>query len=172
MEEIIFAEIARELKGLHNTALRFIDEGKLEEAEDYYIRALNITTYLNFYEGMALAYYNLANLEVLRDNKLLALKKLAIAQELYEQAEVESDSCELAIRKMARAIMDIGIVHEAQGELSKALEYYQACFSYVSEDRQQALAYEIDLIKEVISGAKRKNCSNFKSAQSDGYRPD
>lgn len=170
MEEIIFEEIARELKGLHNTAFRFIDEGKLKEAEDYYTRALNITNYLNFYEGMALAYYNLANLEVLRDNKLLALKKLAIAQELYEQAEVNSDNCELALRKMARSIMDIGIFHEAQGELTKALEYYQACFSYVSENRQKALAYEIDLIKEVISGAKKENRSDSKNAQSNGHR--
>lgn len=172
MEEIIFEEIARELKGLHNTALRSIDEGKLEEAEDYYTRALNITTYLNFYEGMALTYYNLANLEVLKDNKLLALKKLALAQDLYEQAKVKSDNCELALRKMARSIMDIGIVHETRGELDKALEYYQACISYVSENLQQALAYEIDLIKEVISGAKRENCSNFKDAQSDGNRSD
>ncbi len=115
---------------------------------------LDITTYLNYYEGMALAYYNLANLEVLKDNQLIALKKLVMAQELYEQAEVESDNCKLALKKLAQTIMHIGMIHEGRGELSKSLEYYQACFSYVSENYQKVLAYEIDLIKEVISDAK------------------
>lgn len=169
MEETIFAEIARELKALHNTALGLIDQGKLQEAEVYYTRSLNISTYLNYYEGMALAYFNLANLEALRDNKLVALKKLASAQKFYRQAGVKSDSCEKAIKKLACSIMKIGVIHEGKGELSKALEYYQACYSYVSEEHQQVLAYEIDLIKEVISGGKRKGGSNFKNAESDGH---
>ncbi|MGM0421240.1 MAG: hypothetical protein ACQEQG_09620 [Bacillota bacterium] len=170
MEGTIFAEISRELKGLHNTAFKLINEGRLNEAEAYYTRILDITSYLHYYEGMALAYYNLANLEILRANELLALKKLVLAQELYQQAGVESDECEESIQRLARKMMEMGIAYEGKGELKKALSFYQACRPYVSKNHQDALCYEIDLLQEVITNAETINRRNSDKIKSTGHR--
>jgi len=151
MDEAIFKEIANELKGLNTQTVNLISQGKLSEAEDICLRALKMTASLSFYEGMAMFFYNLANIETLKNDLLQAITFGALCKEMHEKAQTDAEYCDKLLLKLAKAAMKKGIEHEKNGQLDEALEYYYASVHYVEEKYRQAMLKEIELIERLRS---------------------
>lgn len=150
MSETIFLEIANEIKGLNNHAMALVNQGDLIGAEVYYQKALEITKLCQYYDGMAIIYFNLANIEVLKDDLLEAITYSVLAIKMHNKAQSSSDKCDEMLNKLALATMKKGIEYEKKGQLKEALEYYYACLNYIEDNYQQAIQQEIELIKRVM----------------------
>ena len=151
MDEAIFREIANEIKGLNNQAVKLINKGRFDEAEALCQRALETTKILSYYDGMAMVLFNLANLEAVRDDLLKAITYGALCREMHEKAETDAERCDVLLRKLAKAAMKKGMELEKKGKLSDALEYYYASVPFADEKYRQAMLKEIELIERVTS---------------------
>ena len=155
MDDSIFREIANEIKGLNNHAVKLIKEGKLTEAETYYQKSLELTKMLTYYDGMAKSYFNLANLEAMRGDLFKAITYGTLCREMHEKAGTETENCDEMMKKLAKAAMKEGMELEKKGMLTEAVEYYQAVIPFAEEKYRQAMLKEIELI-EKVTNAKTK----------------
>lgn len=151
MSDAIFMEIANEIKSLNNHAMNLVNEGLFSEAEVYYEKALSLTSYLEYYDGMAMVYYNLANLEILKEDLLKALTYCTLAMEMHEKAETNASMVTEMLGKLAKLAMKKGMDFERKGDLQRALEYYYACVYFIEEKFQEPIQKEIELIEKVIA---------------------
>jgi len=151
MEEAIFMEIANEIKGMNNQAIRLISQGRLAEAESVCQKALAMTKHFAYYDGMAMFFFNLANLEALRDDLLKAMTYGALCREMHEKAQTETARCDELLGSLAKAAMKKGIELEKTGMLKEALDYYYASVPFSEEKYRRAMTKEIELIERVIN---------------------
>ena len=151
MDEAVFKEIANEIKGLNNQAIKLISQGKLSEAENICQRALKMTQTLFYYDGMAMVLYNLANLEALRDDLLKAMTYGTLCREMHEKAQTDAERCEELLKNLAKTAMKKGMELEKNGKLDEALEYYYASVPFSEEKYRKAMLKEIALIERVKS---------------------
>ena len=154
MDEAIFKEIANEIKGLNNQAIKLISQGKLDEAETLCQKALDTTRTFSYYDGMAMCYFNLANLEAIRDDLLKAMAYGVLCGEMHEKAQTDMERhCKL-MGNLAMAAMKKGMGFEREGKLKEALEYYFASLPFVEEKYSQAITKEIELIERVLNNGQ------------------
>ena len=151
MDSTFFQEIANEIKGLHNQAARLIQEKKLSEADALYKRALKTTSMLNYHDGMAVCFYNMANLEILRENHVDAITYASLSKEMHEKASTDSDRTDELLKHLAKAAMSKGMKLEKEGALQEATEHYYACMPFAEEKYRMAMIQEIKLIKKVMT---------------------
>ncbi|MCL2862771.1 MAG: tetratricopeptide repeat protein [Methanimicrococcus sp.] len=151
MDESILREIANEIKGLNNHAVKLIKEGRLADAETYYQKSLELTRVLTYYDGMAKSYFNLANLEVLKDDLFKAITYGALCREMHEKAKTDTENCDKLLGKLSKAAMKKGMELEKKGMLKEAVEYYQAGIPFAEEKFRQAMQKEIELIERVTN---------------------
>ena len=151
MDSTFFQEIANEIKGLHNQAARLIQEKKLSEADALYKRALKTTSMLGYYDGMAVCFYNMANLEILRENYVDAMTYAALSKEMHENAKTDSGRTDELLKHLAKATMNKGMKLEKKGALQEAMEHYYACMPFAEEKYRMAMIQEIKLIKKVMT---------------------
>ena len=151
MDSSFFQEIANEIKGLHNQAARLIQEKKLSEADALYQRALKTTSMLGYYDGMAVCFYNMANLEILRDNYVDAITYAGLSKEMHGKASTDSGRTDELLGHLAKATMNKGMQLEKKGALQEAMGHYLASMPYAEEKYQKAMTQEIKLIKKVMT---------------------
>jgi len=151
MDESILREIANEIKGLNNHAVHLIKEGKLTEAEAYYQKSLELTKILTYYDGMAKSYFNLANLEVMKDDLFKAITYGTLCREMHEKAGTETTLCDEMMKKLAKAAMKKGMELEKKGMLQEAVEYYRASIPFAEEKYRRAMLKEIEVIERVMN---------------------
>ena len=151
MDDAVFQEIANEIKGLNSQAIKLISQGRLAEADNICQRALKMTQSLSYYDGMAMVFYNLANLEALRDDLLKAMTYGVLCREMHEKAQTGAERCDELLRSLAKTAMKKGMELEKNGNLDEALEYYYASVPFSEEKYRQAMLKEIELIERVKS---------------------
>jgi len=151
MDESIFREVANEIIGLNNHAVRLIKEGRLSEAETFCQKSLELTKILTYYDGMAKSYFNLANLEVMKNDLFKAITYGTLCREMHEKAGTETASCDELMKKLSKAAMKKGMELEKKGMFKEALEYYQASLPVAEEKYRQAMLKEIELIERVTN---------------------
>ncbi|MDR0490904.1 MAG: hypothetical protein LBH28_06640 [Oscillospiraceae bacterium] len=163
MDDAVFKEIANEIKGFNNKAIRLISQGKFDDAEAVCKRGLEMSQTLSYYDGMAMFFFNLANMETVRGDLLKAMTYGALCREMNEKAQTDTESCDKLMKSLAKSAMMRGMEHEKKGELKEALEYYYAGAPFSEEKYRMAMLGEIELIKRVISdgqGIDRENKDN------------
>lgn len=151
MSEEIFKEIANEIKRLNHEAVMQIGQGNLENAEILCKRALEITESLLYYDGMAIALYNLANLEAVRGDLPGAISYAGLCRMMHEKAGSDPAQCDEVLAKLAKAAMRKGMEFEKNGEWRQALDHYQAAAPFSEEKYRQAMLKEIEIIRKVSS---------------------
>jgi len=157
MDDAIFEEVANEIKGLNNQTIRLISQGNFDEAEAVCKRALKTAETLSYYDGMAMFFFNLANLEILKDDLLKAMTYGALSMEMHEKAQTDMENCAKLMRNLAKTAMKKGMEHERKGEFKEALEYYYAGVPFSEEKYRQAMLKEIELIERVTDNGQRIN---------------
>lgn len=128
-----------------------IEQGDLIKAEALCKRALEITQKFDYADGMAMVFFNLANLEALRGDLLKAMTYGALCGEMHERAQTDSASCNELLGKLAKAAMKKGMEHERKGELAEALEHYYASVPFSEEKYRNAMLKEIEMIERVAA---------------------
>jgi len=151
MDNAVFREIADEIKGLSNQAARQIGQGRYDEAEAFYQRALQITNNISYYGGTAMILFNLANLETLRGDLLKAMTYAVLGKDMGEKAQTDTASCDELLERLAKSAMKKGMEHENNGELKEALEYYYASVPFINEKYRQAMQKEIEIIERLTA---------------------
>ena len=151
MDDLLFREIANEIKGLNNQAFKLISRGRLTEAEAMCQRGLETTRNLAYYDGMATFLFNLANLEILRDDLLKAMEYGALCGEMHTKSQTDAADCDALMKDLAKAAMKKGVEHEKKGDFRAALEYYYASLPFSEEKYRQAMLKEIRLIERLVN---------------------
>ena len=150
MEDALFMEIANEIKVLNSQAVKLVSQGRLTEAEAICKKGLELTGNLAYYEGMAVFFFNLANLEALRDDLIKAMTYGALCVEIHDKAQTDAESCDALMNSLAKAAMKKGVEHEKKGDLKTALEYYYASLPFLGLKYRQATLKEIELIEKLM----------------------
>lgn len=151
MDDAVFERIALEIKALQNQGLQCIKEGQWDEAEEYYNRALGVTSALQYHDGMALSFFNLANLEAARGRILEAIAYAAQAKAMHEKAETDPQLSVNLLKRLAKEAMKQGMQQEKQGQLQEALKFYTASIPFAEPKYQQAMIQEVQLIERVMT---------------------
>ena len=151
MDDMVFKEIANEIKGLNNQAVRLIGQGDFSNAEALCFRALDITQNITYFDGTAMVFYNLANLETLRGDILKAMAYGALCKEMHEKAQTDATPCEELLARLAKVAIKQGVEYEKQGRLREALECYYASAPFSGEKYRLAMLKEIAMIERLIS---------------------
>jgi len=149
MVDELIGEIANELKGLNNQAVKLISQGSFAEAESLCKRGLETAKMLSYYDGMATFLFNLANMEAIKGDLLKALTYGALCREMHEAAGTDLEGSGKLLVSLAKAAMKKGMEHEKKGELKEALEYYYASVPFSEEKYRLAMLKEIELIEKV-----------------------
>ena len=149
MVDELIGEIANELKGLNNQAVKLISQGSFAEAEALCKRGFETAKLLSYYDGMATFLFNLANMEAIKGDLLKALTYGALCREMHETAGTDLEGSDKLLGSLAKAAMKKGMEHEKKGELKEALEYYYASVPFSEEKYRLAMLKEIELIEKV-----------------------
>lgn len=150
MNEEIFKEIARELKGLHNAAIELMKIGELDEAQKMYENAKNISEIIGYKEGIAMSMFSLSNLELVRDNEVIALDYAVLSIDYYTEESDKKNASEL-IKKLSLHLVKKGIELESKGEMKEALSLFSKALPNLKGKRKIAVAYEVDLLRRIIA---------------------
>ena len=150
MNEEIFKEIARELKSLHNAAVQFIKAGELDEAKKLYESAVSISDMTGYSEGVAMSIFSLANLEILREDYIMALHYASISIDYYTEDLDRKKASEL-LAKLSLHLVKRGIEMETKGEIEEALNLFSQVLPHLKGKKREAVSYEIDLLRRTIS---------------------
>ncbi len=151
MDDAVFQRIAMEIKALHNQGLQFMQAGRFAEAEEYYQRALAVTSALHYHDGMAVSFYNLANLEATRGHVLEAIAYGAEAKAMHEKAQTDPQLSLTLLKRLAKQAMKTGVQHEQAGRLQPALDHYLAAIPFAEAKYQEAMLHEVELIERVMT---------------------
>jgi tetratricopeptide (TPR) repeat protein len=154
MDATIFMEVANEIKALHMSAIDFIRKEEYAEAAVQYRKALIITEKIGYFEGMAFALYNMANLALLVDDQIEAINNASDARDMFEKAGLPSDHCTVLIDKLAVSLKKKGIEHEKRGRFAEAVEYFTASIPFADEKSRKAMEHESELLRRVMKGGK------------------
>ncbi len=157
MSDAIFMEIANEIKGLHNGALAHMKKNEFAEADVQYRKALIITEKIKYYEGMAITLFNMANLSVVVDDLIEAIKNAADARDMFNKAGLPHDDCDDLIHTLAASGKKKGISLEKKGKFQEAIDHFEAFMPYVDEESRAAMEYETNLLRKIISDKKQEN---------------
>ena len=141
-------------------ALQLIEQGKLEEADLCYQKTMEINRLIHYYDGIAVTYFNMANLEAIKGNIIEAVKFASAAVKMKEKVKTGQAPYLNLLQQLVQAAIKEGMVLERKGELTKALSYYKASLPHAEGEYQQALHHEIALIERVIENGQGKNSSN------------
>jgi len=158
MNDLVFMEIAHEIKGLHNGALGKIREERFAEAEELYRKCLTITERISFHEGSAVTLFSMANLATLQDDLPMAIQVAERALTRYEQAGIFTGDCDALLAKLALAAKKRGIELERQGEFSAAVAHFEAAIPHTTETIATSLRHEAALLRRIINERERTNC--------------
>jgi len=156
-DNLIFMEIANEIKSLHNGAIEHIKKKEYLEASILYRKALMITDKISYYEGMAITLFSMSNLAVLVGDILEAISNVADAKDMYIKAGLPYEHCDEMLQKLAIAAKKEGIKLEKKGKFQEAIEHYEAAIPFADENSSKAMRHEIELLRRVMNDRERKN---------------
>lgn len=148
MDEQIFKDIARELKGLHNTAVELIKREKFDEAKKIYEKAAGISELTGYLDGIAMSMFSISNLELLREDYTRALDYAFLSRDYFSQESDQIMASEL-IEKLSIHLVKKGIEMESSGEIHQALSLFNKAVPHLKGKRRQAVLYEIDLLRRM-----------------------
>jgi tetratricopeptide (TPR) repeat protein len=159
-DNLVFMEIANEIKSLHNAAVEHIKRKEFLKASILYKRALMITDKICYYKGMAITLFSMSNLAALMGDIHEAISNVADAKDMFIKAELPYDHCDEMLEKLAIAAQKEGIRLEKKGKFQEAIEYYEAAIPFADEKSSKAMRHEINLLRRVINDRERKNSRN------------
>jgi tetratricopeptide (TPR) repeat protein len=158
MNDLVFMEIAHEIKGLHNGALGKIREERYAEAEELYRKCLTITERISFHEGSAVTLFSMANLATLQDDLPTAIQVAERARTRFELAGIYAGDCDALLNRLANSAKKRGIELERQGEFSAAIAHFEAAIPHSAETIAKPLRHEAALLRRIINERERTDC--------------
>lgn len=164
VDNLVFMEIANEIKSLHNGAIEHIKKKEYLEASILYRKALMITDKICYYEGMAITLFNMSNLAVLVGDIPEAISNISDAKDMFIKAGQPYEHCDEMLQNLVTTAKKEGIKLERKGKFQEAIEYYEAAIPFADEKSGKAMQHEIDLLRRVINERERKNSTD---AQND-----
>jgi len=154
MDKNVFREIAHEVMGLHNGALRHIKRHEYAEAMTQYSKALIITEKVHYYEGMAMTLFSMANLSIIAGNLFEALNNAADARDLFIKSTKAQGHCDELIRKITNGLKKQGIAYEKKGMFKEAVTHFEACLPFIQDKAKQTIEHEVNLLRKIIDEVK------------------
>lgn len=165
MEKEIIQEIANQIKGLHNGALSHIKDNEFEQAAVQYRKVLIIAEKINYYEGMAMTLFSMANLSLLVGDLFEAMNNAVDAKELYIKAGKPDKDSEKLVLLLAEGLKKQGIKLEKSGKFQEAIRHYNASIPFAVEKSKIAMEHEVKLLKKIIDDRQPTTSRNFKAAK-------
>lgn len=149
MDDMIFMEVANEIKALHNSAVGYIRQRDYASAAIQYRKALIITEKISYLEGSGMTLFSMANLALLVGDYIEAICNAADARDMFIKAGAEHEHCDALLQQLALAAKKKGIEYERKGMFQAAIEHYEACMPFSDAKSRQAMQHEIELIRRV-----------------------
>lgn len=150
MSDLVFQEIAMEIKGLHNGAMQRLASGLHDEAEELYLKCLQLTELISYHEGSAMTLFGLANLACLTDNLPLAIARAHEARSKFLQADMEPTECDRLLATLATAARKRGVELERKRRFADAIVLFEAALPHSDGKVAAALRHETALLKRII----------------------
>jgi len=152
--DLVFQEIANEIKGLHNRAIQCIEEKNFIDASIYYRKALIITEKIKFFEGMAITLFSMGNLALLVGDEKEALNNIADARDMFVKAEKPHENCNELLKKIVNSIKKKGVTLEKEGKYKEAIDCFETCIPFANEKNKEAMQHEVELLRRVLNGGQ------------------
>lgn len=151
MGDLVFMEIAHEIKGLHNGALERIRNRQYGEAREFYRKCLQITEIISYHEGSAFTLFSLANLGSLDENYPQAITDAVMAKDRFEKAGLSTNHCDTLLSNLAVAAKKKGIELERSKRFKEAIDHFESAVPYADEESSKAMQHEVLLLRRIIT---------------------
>jgi tetratricopeptide (TPR) repeat protein len=143
----VFKEIANEIKALHNSALEYIKKYDYDNAIYLYQKSQIISEKMNYFEGVAMSLFNIANVLILANDAFQAIEYAARSKKLFNKSGADTAHCDNLLSSLAGTLKAIGINHEKKGEFKEAIRCYTAALPYADRESKIAMKHEIELLR-------------------------